>query len=174
MKPYSIAVVFLYFTLLAMGFSSVAAANNSDKDQEKKTMDALFLPVGTMTLYTPPHIKKKRSPVIFPHSDHFIYTCNTCHHEWDMMSPMKSCSTSGCHDQKRPNSKTTSAESTEPQPPGKPYFQNAFHETCIGCHRAMIAEKKAYEKKWFSFKKIPAPGPTGPDRCIQCHPKKLK
>ncbi|MEJ2097535.1 MAG: cytochrome c3 family protein, partial [Deltaproteobacteria bacterium] len=60
--------------------------------------DTLCIPMGTLLIEPPDGVEAKRSPVDFPHSIHFDYTCKTCHHTWDGENPILSCTTSGCHD----------------------------------------------------------------------------
>jgi len=166
MRPYSIAVILICLAILFIGFSSVSASDETKKEGE--TLDTLAVPMGNITLSTLPHLESKRSSVDFPHSIHFNYTCTTCHHKWDLVSPVQSCGTSGCHDQQKPNSKATSAKPAKPWPDDKPYFQDAFHATCLGCHRTMIAERRELVKSGTPLEKIPTPGPAG---CNRCHPK---
>jgi hypothetical protein len=168
MKPYSITAILICLGILFLGFSYVSASDTSQPSKEETAMETLAVPMGNITLSALPHIEPKRSEVNFPHSIHFTHTCATCHHKWDLVSPVQSCGTSGCHDLQKPNSKATSAKPAKPWPQDKPYFQDAFHTTCLGCHRAMIANRRELVKAGTPLEEIPTPGPAG---CNRCHPK---
>jgi major membrane immunogen (membrane-anchored lipoprotein) len=110
--------------------------------------------------------KTKKSVVTFNHQKHvadYKIACGDCHHD-DKGQPrtdlkegdeVKSCF--DCHTKpgelKGKKAKgLTKAEKLA-------YIGNAFHENCIGCHRA-------YDKK----NKTKA----APTKCTECHPRKKK
>ena len=133
----------------------------------QKTMDAIQLPVGTLTVSAPRGVVPSRSPVDFPHSLHFAYACKTCHHTWDGFTPVKNCTTSGCHDQvalpKDRNGKEVSAS------PEIRYFREAYHQNCITCHKRLETKRRRLEAGGRILNKpLPKTGPTG---CIGCHPR---
>ena len=133
----------------------------------KKTMDAINLPVGMLTVSAPRGVVPLRSSVDFPHSLHFGYTCKTCHHTWDGLTPVKSCATSGCHDQVvPPKDKEGKVASSTPE---IRYFREAYHQNCITCHKRLEIKRRQLEKSGRVLKKpLPRTGPTG---CIGCHPR---
>lgn len=133
----------------------------------KDTMDAVYLPVGTLTLSAPRGMVPQRSPVAFPHSRHFDYTCKSCHHTWDGLSQVSSCAASGCHDQAAPDKgkKTKSAS----DPSDTRFFRAAYHQNCITCHKRLKLKRQNLEKSGaVRTQPLPKTGPTG---CIECHPK---
>ena len=126
--------------------------------------DTLCIPMGTLLIEPPDGVEAKRSPVDFPHSIHFDYTCKTCHHTWDGENPILSCTTSGCHD-------LTSAHSAE----GKldpellvRTFKTAFHKNCIDCHKEINRKNVRLENTYSVKSSIQKSGPTS---CNSCHPK---
>jgi len=106
----------------------------------KKTMDAVQLPVGTLTVSAPRGVVPSRSPVDFPHSLHFVYACKTCHHTWDGFTPVKSCTTSGCHDQVAPSKKANGKVVSSTQEIR--YFREAYHQNCIICHKRLEVKRR--------------------------------
>lgn len=119
----------------------------------------LELPTGTMTLEAPEDIGHKAtlSPVNFPHSLHFSYACTDCHHTWDGNGPVKSCGTSGCHENfwaPKPGEADVSKNNAKS-------LTGAFHQVCRDCHR-----NEADQQKSAGAKDIV----TGPVACAGCHP----
>ncbi|MCW8801346.1 MAG: class III cytochrome C family protein [Desulfobacter sp.] len=117
------------------------------------------LPIGTMTLEAPQDAEHKAtlSPVKFPHSLHFSYSCQECHHTWDGSSPIKSCGTSGCHENfwaPKPGQTDGSENSVKS-------MVGAFHQACRDCHRHEADQQKAAGSKNIV---------TGPVACAGCHP----
>ncbi|NWH05232.1 cytochrome c3 family protein [Desulfobacter latus] len=117
------------------------------------------LPVGTMTLQAPQDTEYKAtlSPVTFPHSLHFSYSCQECHHTWDGNSPIKSCGTSGCHENfwaPKPGQADVSDNNIKS-------MVGAFHQVCRDCHRNEADQQKAAGSKNIV---------TGPVACTGCHP----
>ncbi len=132
-----------------------------------QTGEELCIPTGSITLEPPDGVEQKRASVDFPHSVHFSYTCQECHHTWNGNDDVKGCATSGCHSE----TATPKDEKT-----GKPiagdrikYYKNAFHQACIGCHKEIKEKNKEIE---LSKKDVDAPlTKTGPTGCVKCHPK---
>jgi hypothetical protein len=127
----------------------------------------MCVPMGAIALKAPEGVESKRSAVEFPHARHFDVACITCHHTWGRTEPIAGCMTSGCHDiEKLPKRK-----------PGEPadadaavmYFKNAFHKSCIGCHKDMKAKALAQQKSLQTPARPPAT--SGPTSCLECHPK---
>jgi hypothetical protein len=151
-------VIFIF--LIAGGLAAVA-------EKTEVTMDAIFVPVGRLALAPPVGVTPKRSAVAFPHSQHFGYTCKTCHHKWDGNSQVQSCTASKCHDQLSlpVKSKKTRANSLE----AIRYYKYAFHQQCIGCHSEIKIHNDKLER---SRKKIKEPLQwPGPTSCVGCHPR---
>jgi hypothetical protein len=152
--------IVIFILLIASGLAAVA-------EKTEVTMDAIFVPVGRLALAPPVGVTPKRSAVAFPHSQHFGYTCKTCHHKWDGNSQVQSCTASKCHDQLSlpVKSKKTRANSLE----AIRYYKYAFHQQCISCHREIRIHNKRLER---SGKKIKAPLQwPGPTSCVGCHPR---
>ena len=159
LKSIMTAIVIFIF-LIASGLAAVA-------EKTEVTMDAIFVPVGRLALAPPVGVTPKRSAVAFPHSQHFGYTCKTCHHKWDGNSQVQSCTTSKCHDQLSlpVKSKKTRANSLE----AIRYYKYAFHQQCISCHREIRIHNKRLERSRRKIKEpLQWPGPTS---CVGCHPR---
>ena len=111
------------------------------------TPKSLEFPTGTMTLSAPENAERAPtlSPVLFPHSLHFSYSCKDCHHDWDGAGSVKSCGTSGCHEKlwaPKPGTMPLDARRVKS-------LAGAFHQVCRDCHRQEEA---------------------GPVACEECHP----
>lgn len=121
--------------------------------------DMLELPTGTITLMAPEGSERepKLSPVLFPHSLHFSYSCKDCHHTWDGASPVQSCAAAGCHE----NLWASMPGTTPPGGKRVKSLTGAYHKTCRDCHRREVVEQKAAGIKEVS---------TGPIDCDGCHP----
>lgn len=120
----------------------------------------LVLPTGTMTLMAPEGAEReaKRSPVLFPHSLHFSYSCKDCHHKWDGAEPVQSCAAAGCHE----NLWAALPGTTPENEPKVKSLTGAYHQVCRDCHRKEIKEQKAQGIKEVA---------TGPIACDGCHPE---
>jgi len=128
-------------------------------------LDAILVPVGTLVLNPPAEIVSVRSPVAFPHSLHFTYTCNQCHHKWNGLTQVKTCMAKGCHDALDPPQK--SEKSLEYDLEAMPYFKYAYHKRCIGCHKDIRVINQTKEKSIMgSGGKVANLGPVG---CVGCH-----
>lgn len=128
-------------------------------------LDAITVPVGTLVLNPPSGIIAVRSPVAFPHSLHFTYACNQCHHKWDGLTPVKTCMAAGCHDAIDPPKKSEKALEYDLE--AMPYFKYAYHKRCIGCHKDIRVVNQAREQNIMGTGgKISDLGPVG---CVGCH-----
>jgi hypothetical protein len=153
-------VVGLFTIFIAGGLAAFAG-------ETKETMDAIFVPVGRLALAPPVGVTPKRSAVAFPHSQHFDYTCKTCHHKWDGSSQVRNCTASKCHDQL--SLPTKSNEAVDFKLEEIRYYKYAFHQQCIGCHREIKIQNDKLER---SRKKISEPLQwPGPTSCVGCHPR---
>jgi hypothetical protein len=123
--------------------------------------EELCIPLGDIEISAPPDVEPLRSSVTFPHSLHFDINCKTCHHEWagDEVDTL-GCATSGCHDY---------TENPQDQSEAILYYKNAYHKSCIGCHKAMKDENK--RKEMTNLPVSGAMAKTGPTSCVGCHPK---
>jgi hypothetical protein len=125
--------------------------------------EEMCVPMGSIELQPPEGVEPQRESVMFPHSGHFGFNCQTCHHQWDGSAPVQSCTTSGCHDsvEPPPDPADTSAAVL--------YFKNAYHGQCIDCHREMKRQIQNLERSGRTLEEdIPSTGPTS---CVGCHPK---
>ena len=127
--------------------------------------EEMCVPMGEITL-SPLTDEPERSEVAFPHAVHFSYNCQQCHHKWDLETPITSCGTSGCHDlaelPKDDQGRVTADAEQKIR-----YYKNAFHSSCIGCHKEIKKENLKAEAMQLAGAVIKPTGPTG---CIQCHP----
>lgn len=153
----------LLLILLAVGISVVVAG------EEEPTMDAIWVPVGRLVIAPPVGVTPKRQAVPFPHSAHFSYSCETCHHKWDGYNAPVSCTTAGCHDLKQPpeNALKNGKYTAE----GIRYYAHAYHAMCRNCHKAVHAENldRAGIRPMRAGDQDLAP--NGPVSCTGCHPK---
>lgn len=121
----------------------------------------LCIPLGTIEIAAPEGVEAKRSPVEFPHTLHFVFNCKECHHNWEGDAQDLGCMTSGCHDQAVKPKKGEKDESLK-------YFKDAYHKSCLGCHKTMKKEHKNIEMSQTLDVPVAKAGPTG---CVVCHPK---
>jgi hypothetical protein len=128
-----------------------------------KGEEAMCVPMGSITIAAP--AKAERPPVQFPHGKHFAYSCNQCHHGWTGPEPIASCSTGGCHDLAKAPEKPATGKLDKTQ--SIRYFKEAFHQSCIGCHKANKIKNAELERSRQVLKENL--GPTGPTGCIECH-----
>lgn len=92
----------------------------------------------------PEGIEILEKTIPFPHSVHAGFDCAVCHHTGDVT---QSCTSAGCHDLFVP---VTLEERRDIR-----FFEKAYHDRCIGCHRDLRKAQK----------------PAGPVACIGCHPR---
>lgn len=123
------------------------------------------VPVGTMVIKAPAHFQTKKTPVRFSHSTHLKFSCIACHHEWDRLSPIQGCTSSGCHERLKPS-----------PPSGKPSqkkkiisLTGAYHKACRGCHRKQ--KKQAIKIAKTSSGRKSNLQTYGPITCEGCHPE---
>ena len=128
-------------------------------------LDAISVPVGTIVLNPPSDIVSVRSPVAFPHSLHFTYACNQCHHKWDGLTQVKTCMATGCHDALDPPKKSEKALEYDLE--AMPYFKYAYHKRCISCHKDIQIKNQASEKSIMGTGGTVSN--TGPVGCVGCH-----
>ncbi len=148
--------------LLLLGGTLVVAGQNS-----AKTGNTICIPVGTVIIKAPEGVKMKRTEVAFPHSAHFNYKCQECHHKWDGTAQIPSCAASNCHDLVQSPAKTDN-QTTESNLDIR-YYKTAFHQSCIGCHKEIKLKNIAMSTSNGIIKKdLQKTGPTG---CVKCHPK---
>jgi hypothetical protein len=126
----------------------------------------LCVPMGVIVLSAPEKAEPKNAPVNFHHSKHFMYECRKCHHKWEGNTENLSCGTSNCHDlASNPQTEGKKAKSVT----AYRYFKNAYHDQCIGCHKANKEKNAKLElSKKVLKSNLQNPGPTG---CIECHPR---
>ena len=128
--------------------------------------DEMCVPMGEITLSSLAP-EAKRSEVAFPHNIHFDYACQKCHHQWDAEGSIQSCTTSGCHDLDHAPMDEKGRPVMDPVQKVR-YFKNAFHKSCIGCHKKIVLENKKLEMTKMPLgAELPRTGPTG---CNKCHP----
>jgi hypothetical protein len=152
--------IFLCTVALAISFIVLTVPVSADDDE-------LCIPLGSWELDPPDGVDQKRSSVEFPHSTHFGYKCQQCHHTWSGEAEVLSCSTSGCHDQLA----TPVDEETGKADPEKAiqYYKKAYHGLCLGCHKEIKERNKELElSKEVLEEDLAKTGPTG---CVKCHPK---
>lgn len=140
-----------FFAVVAMlGLTAVGVA-----------AEELCVPLDVITIEAPAGVTAERSPVDFPHGQHFSMACTQCHHQWEGTADNLDCTTSGCHD-------LTAAPERGSGIPDYRYFKEAYHSSCIGCHKQIkIANLKAEKARTVNTVIQPG-GPTG---CVECHPE---
>ncbi len=161
MNRVRIVILGLLVLLLPGGTFGIAGQNSQN------TGDTICLPTGTITIKAPEGVKMKRTEVAFPHSTHFSYKCQECHHKWNGSSQIPSCTASNCHDLTK-SPKKAANQAAEPDLAIR-YYKTAYHTECIGCHKEIKAKNKAQAMSTgFAPKDLQKTGPTG---CVKCHPK---
>ena len=125
----------------------------------------MCVPLGTITLRPLEGVESKRTPVEFPHAQHFQTDCRTCHHKWQGSEPIQGCTASGCHDQIKAPERSSSYLSYSDV--SIKYFKYAYHKACIGCHKEIkVKNRKLAESYQVVQEQLPSVGPSG---CIECH-----
>jgi hypothetical protein len=153
--------IFILCIVLVTIFGSVLVVSGEEDVED------MVVPMGIIVLSAPDGVEQKRAAVDFPHSRHFGFECQTCHHTWEGTTQIKGCMTAGCHDVTE--AATKAKEGTPTRAEEIRYFKKAYHESCIGCHKVMKLKNRKIE---MSGKKIDGPLPNpGPSTCIGCHPK---
>ena len=92
----------------------------------------------------PEGVEVKQKSLPFSHSKHAAYECVECHHTGEVT---QGCTDAGCHDLLVP---ATPEERRDIR-----YFEKAYHDQCIGCHRDLRKE---------GAENVPV-------ACVGCHPK---
>jgi len=129
--------------------------------------DQMCVPMGIITIEAPEGVEAQRAPVDFPHAVHFGYACQECHHTWQGEEPIVGCQTSGCHD--GTVSPQKAADKAEAAELAVRYYKSAYHDMCIGCHKAVKKTAQELEASYRNLETpVPASGPTG---CVECHPR---
>ena len=145
--------------ILAVIFGNALVVSGETDDE------TISVPLGVISLGPPEAVEAKRPPVPFPHGKHFVYTCNTCHHQWEMDGPIENCTTSGCHDGVETPIKAGGGKVDEDTLIN--YYKTAYHKMCIGCHKEIRAENTKLERSGRVLKeKLPM---VGPSSCKGCH-----
>jgi len=166
MKTLILCLILVIFCGVTVALSSMDEESDTGTSGPAEGNAYLKVPVGEIQLTAPDDIGTRKSPVDFPHSKHFTYTCYTCHHTWEGDENLQSCSASGCHDQvERPKP----SDGTQPTPEEEiTYFKQAYHQLCITCHKEIQQQNVALELSLKQIKgKLPNVGPTS---CVGCHP----
>lgn len=152
---------------LTVGVVFCVTALVATAQDAKEPEGFLNIPIGTIELKPPEGADATKNPVAFPHSRHFTYNCQACHHTWNLDANLQTCTTSECHDLvKAPKKESTAAAVADIR-----YFKKAYHQKCIGCHQEIKRQNTAKEKSLrLSDKKLNLQK-TGPTGCVECHPK---
>lgn len=125
----------------------------------REPINSIEVPVKDITIKVSSHFKTKKAPVGFSHSTHLPYSCIDCHHNWDRVSPIQGCMTSGCHETLMPSPPTA-----KPSKDKKVLsITGAYHRACRGCHREQLTEKE---------RKDPSEA-AAPVKCDGCHVDKI-
>ena len=78
---YKISIGVLCLSLALIFGNAMVVSGESDDE-------TISVPLGVIPLGPPEDVEAKRPPVPFPHGTHFVYTCSTCHHLWEMDAPI--------------------------------------------------------------------------------------
>jgi len=145
--------------ILAIIFGNAMVVSGESDDE------SISVPLGFIPLDPPEDVAAKQPSVPFPHGTHFVYTCNTCHHLWEMDAPIENCTTSECHDGVESPIKAGGGKVDEEMLIN--YYKTAYHRMCIGCHREIRAQNKRLEMSGRVLEeKLPN---VGPSSCKGCH-----
>jgi predicted CXXCH cytochrome family protein len=124
---------FIFFTAYPIIFGHLAAQATSAVDPN---VDFFIIN------YTESHTTDKFAPVPFTHKKHYVdyeLACRACHHAWKLEIRENPIKCKECHKGKKISEAIL--------------LRNAFHRSCLGCHRKFRNQKK----------------PTGPIGCKDCH-----
>jgi hypothetical protein len=155
---YKIGIGVLCLILAVISGNVMVVSGESDDE-------TISVPLGVVHLGPPEDVEAKQPSVPFPHGTHFVYTCNTCHHYWEMDAQIENCTTSGCHDGVESPIKAGGGKVDEDELIA--YYKTAYHKMCIGCHREIKAQNKSLEMSGRVLKeKLPN---VGPSSCKGCH-----
>ena len=156
MRKISIGIICL---ILALTFG------NSINVSGQSEVEDMSVPMGDILLEPPDSVEESRPAVNFPHSIHFDYTCQTCHHTWEKVTHIVGCSVSGCHDVTEAPKRSDSGRSNDEM--AARYYKAAFHKMCITCHKEIKLQNKKLELSGRVLAdNLPNSGPTS---CKECH-----
>jgi hypothetical protein len=152
-------IIGLVFIVITFGFTLIVSG--------QEAVDEICVPMGSFPIEPPEGVTARRPSVDFPHSQHFDFSCKTCHHKWDFEGPIVGCTTSGCHDAVEPVKKTE-------MPTGDPlmatrYYKDAYHQQCLECHKEIRKQNLLAEKKLRISDADTQIKKAGPLSCKQCH-----
>ena len=158
MRMYKISIGVLCLILAVIFGNAMVVSGESDDE-------SISVPLGVIHLGPPEDVEAKQPSVPFPHGTHFVYTCNTCHHQWEMDAPIENCTTSGCHD--GIESPITVGGGKVDEDELIAYYKTAYHKMCISCHKEIKAQNKSLEMSGRVLKdRLPNAGPSS---CKGCH-----
>ena len=133
----------------------------------KEAVDEICIPMEPFLLEPSEGATEKYPPVEFPHSRHFDFSCKMCHHEWDYETPVSTCAASECHDLLEPPKKADK-ENADNYFPSR-YYKDAFHNTCMVCHKIITLKNIETENKLRFTDKNTVIMNVGPLTCKGCH-----
>jgi len=147
-------MIIVFILIILGGFAALASENE------------ICVPSRASFVLGPPEGVDPLKPLVpFGHIDHFDYSCNRCHHQWDGLSEIQTCTTSGCHDQ---TERLGPDELKEADAGRLAYFRSAYHRLCIACHYATRKEIRATQKE-LSKEELEKALAALPVRCTECH-----
>ena len=152
-------IVGLIVVIVTFGLSLIVSG--------QETAEEICIPMGSFKIDPPEGVTARRPSVDFPHSRHFDYSCNACHHKWDHEGPIVGCATSGCHDVLKPPKKNQ--KNAEQKNVAMRYFKNAYHNNCLDCHKSIRKQNIEAEKKLRLSDKDTKLKKAGPLSCKNCH-----
>lgn len=142
-KGKGLGVIILFMFIVGFLGTSYLAAG------EQEVPDSFVIKSDLFTNPTKKHIEFTHKK----HNEEHAIACKECHHlykdgknVWEEGQEVKKCE--ACHTVVKPIAECSEAEK-------KLNLQKAFHDNCKGCHMELKKEKK----------------PTGPIKCLDCHPK---
>jgi len=149
----------IFCLILALIFGNAMVVTGESEDGD------MIVPMRTLTIKPPESVEKPKPSVEFPHTVHFDFNCQYCHHKWDKETPIAGCTTSGCHDITEAPSRAERIQNEDNV--ADRYYKTAFHKRCITCHKDMKAQNKKMELSGRMLtENLPSTGPTG---CKDCH-----
>lgn len=139
--PFIYVAIALVFALLAVIYAtgnnhlSAEIAHISDKSVEVTNPKFVVNFPVNLEFKRPAVLSRTRFQLVnFSHYDHQSIDCVKCHHTWDGKSPIKSCATTGCHDQFK--------HKGEPHSYFKAFHTATSDRSCRGCHKKLNKEGK--------------------------------
>ncbi|WP_291321381.1 cytochrome c3 family protein [Desulfonatronospira sp.] len=129
---FTVCAFFLGF-LFIPGIYAGLTSQHEQKDQDMEYAHSEY--ADEWMLYAPEEYgEMDYGPVPFSHTVHGDFECGECHHD-DTGQPLTEddkiigCMEAGCHDM-------AVAEEPEDEDDIR-YFEKAYHDQCMGCHRDM-------------------------------------